>query len=76
MLQPELPFEQETEQLRLFTIEELVDQLYERTDAAAFTAMNGIVQVIRERSSHEAQPLRDRYGPLGDERSIATGEDW
>ena len=63
--QPELPFEQETEQLRLFTIEEIVDQLYERTDAAAFTAMNGIVQVIR-----------DRYGPLGDERSIATGEDW
>lgn len=68
MLQPELPFEQETEQLRLFTIEELVDQLYERTDTAAFTAMNGIVEVIRQR--------HDRYSPLGDPRSIAEGDDW
>ena len=63
--QPELPFEKDTEQLTLFEVQELVDSLYERTDAAAFTAMNGIVQVIR-----------DRYSPLGDPRSIAEGDDW
>ena len=64
-MQPELPFADRPEQLTLFELEHIVDELFNRTDAAAFTAMNGIVQVIR-----------DRYGPLGDPRSIAEGEDW
>lgn len=45
---------------------ELVDRLYEASDKAAFLIMGQMVERIRH----------DPYSPLGDPRSIATGDDW
>lgn len=55
----------EPDQLELFNVQEYVDRLYEAGDKAAHLIMSQMVDVIH-----------DRYGPLGDPRSIATGDEW
>lgn len=61
MSSPESTPEQES----LFDVSEYVDKLYEKSDKAAHLIMSQMVELVHE-----------RYGPLGDERSIVHGDDW
>lgn len=66
-------------QLTLFELEELVDKLYERTDAAIFITLNAIAEQSRMRyidpvthMPYDVMP----DGSLRDPRDYVNGDDW